>query len=879
MVTAMTLAYYDERALHLNRRHWKVNRCLLWGRGSGSRFCPNCLATSDGRWQLSWRLGWSFACLQHRQLLADCCPVCGRIPRQRPRSGKAIPVAAACGTFPARPEHPPTGGCGFDLTQTRTLRLPTGHPVLTSQQRLMSIIDTGVAAFGTYALNPQPAPKTLTDIRAIAGRVLADLPEQNIKNLLPADITREHLTADLGSRLATRATERPGFMAPPRAASTAVAATIALQILEQPDAHQAGKPMRDLIDAMRDQLSQVSTTSIDGWGRGLSPVLNAVHLAALAPSLRPSEQLRYRTPTAMPRRPTKTAQDITRRARNIPSMFWPFWTVRLAPAGGTYPRILAPVLAACLLIIDGRANFEDVAQQLGQVTDASDISRVLQRLGEKKQWPAIIVALTRITDHLDATDVPIDYRRRRRLNYSDLLPPDRWQKICRRTGTILGNGRRELLVRSLQFQRISGLPAEMAPTRHRLEQAAFRAESAHFAASRTPELDHELNSEAESFLAAQHIDEPVTWQPPLSLIADLDLPGADPTLIDITRLHQLVREHASPVRHTANTLGTSIEAVRAALQEQPAPALPPTPSAARATGQRRFTARQTLPKKAFNRLYLDEHLSLGQIADHTGFFRHVLTDLAREYGIALRRGPENHNRHRPVDRDWLMEQYVVRRRTVPDLAREKGMSIANMARWAHTHEIPLRPRGGASHDTALRARETAASALAILRPAFTAAFGRQRLERFMAALPYPTLGAAAQALGTTQAVLSSQITRLERDLGQPLLERAERGRPMKPTAFGRRVATAAIAALAADPTRCDITSVTRSLPRPRSCPRKWASHRDGHPAVTHLKRRLPRLRCARRGPPAHPICRLTVEPRGRRELEDGLAVGVEVTLR
>jgi hypothetical protein len=30
------------------------------------------------------------------------------------------------------------------------------------------------------------------------------------------------------------------------------------------------------------------------------------------------------------------------------------------------------------------------------------------------------------------------------------------------------------------------------------------------------------------------------------------------------------------------------------------------------------------------------------------------------------------------------------------------MSTANMARSAHFHQIPLRPRGGASHDSALR---------------------------------------------------------------------------------------------------------------------------------------------------------------------------------
>ncbi|MET7763517.1 TniQ family protein [Streptomyces sp. NPDC005393] len=81
---AMTLRHYDQRGLEINHERRFVNRRVLWGRGAGSRFCPDCLAESDGRWMLSWGLGWSFACLRHHRLLGDCCPGCGRVPRLRP---------------------------------------------------------------------------------------------------------------------------------------------------------------------------------------------------------------------------------------------------------------------------------------------------------------------------------------------------------------------------------------------------------------------------------------------------------------------------------------------------------------------------------------------------------------------------------------------------------------------------------------------------------------------------------------------------------------------------------------------------------------------------------------------------------------------------
>jgi len=68
--------------------------------------------------------------------------------------------------------------------------------------------------------------------------------------------------------------------------------------------------------------------------------------------------------------------------------------------------------------------------------------------------------------------------------------------------------------------------------------------------------------------------------------------------------------------------------------------------------------------------------------------------------------------------------------------------------------------------------------------------GWDRLQRFVAAAEFSTIRVAATALGTRQSVLTTQINRLERDLGGKLLERAERGRSMALTALGAKVAQA-----------------------------------------------------------------------------------------
>lgn len=116
------------------------------------------------------------------------------------------------------------------------------------------------------------------------------------------------------------------------------------------------------------------------------------------------------------------------------------------------------------------------------------------------------------------------------------------------------------------------------------------------------------------------------------------------------------------------------------------------------------------------------------------------------------------------------------------------MSKGNMARWARLYQIPLRPRGGASHDSFLRTIDQAADLPVPIARALTSPYAWQRLNRFVATVGYRTLSEAAEHLGIAQATLIPQINRLERDMGGPLFQRAERGRPMSPTALGEQSA-------------------------------------------------------------------------------------------
>jgi len=128
----------------------------LHAAGDWSRIDAAHLAETGGRWQLAWRLGWSFACLHHHQLLADTCPACRGRQRRRPLPGVAVPTPSRCASpLPGSVGRAPTR-CGADLTASDTLRLDVGHPCLDAQQAIYDIIDTGVAEFGVYALSPSP---------------------------------------------------------------------------------------------------------------------------------------------------------------------------------------------------------------------------------------------------------------------------------------------------------------------------------------------------------------------------------------------------------------------------------------------------------------------------------------------------------------------------------------------------------------------------------------------------------------------------------------------------------------------------------------------------------------------------------------------------
>ena len=668
--------------------------------------------------------------------------------------------------------------CDADLTTAAVPALTAHHPALVAQRVVDDLIDATGAPLGVYRLAPQPRRGVLGDLRAIALQVLSYASDDDLAAHLPADLVQLYVHDHPAHHGASPQRGADRNRRPPLdAAALAMGVTAAVTILDTDDIETAGEEMRWLVTRIREQSTELHPSLVGRSRVAVTPVLEAVRLAALAPILAPTAQLRYRTTTPMPALAPSGPSRITRLIDHTPTMFWPEWALRLTVPGVT-PSQLRPALAIATLLVGTRITLRQAVTRLASPADAGAVSHVLGVMSGHDDWSAISVAVTALSDYLADADVPIDYHRRRLMDYSTLLPDAEWVRICRDTATPGRFAARAQICRGYLVERLSGLPVTAAPLGAGRE---LRRKVSAFPRYLTPTLAAALDEHCSEWLHCNTIDgEPVAWEPPLRVIlGGLPLPGADPYTIDRTALHRMVRDDHCRLGVAAQRLNISWDAARYLLTVHPAPAPPLiTPERGRRYGTSYRIAKAALPPERFRDLYETRGLSMATLCADVGVDHRTLTRLARDYGILIR-GPSKSN-DTLIDRAWLYEQYVHQHRDVRDLAREQRISRDTMSTWLRVHHIPPRQViPGTPVDLA-----TAAWASAALRPALRGNGGWQRLCRFAAVSDYPSLRAAARHLGFDLSRLIVQIDRIERDLGTRLLVRARPGHPMHLTADG-----------------------------------------------------------------------------------------------
>jgi hypothetical protein len=619
-------------------RHVTRSSPAGWRAVSRSRFCPRCLALTRGRWQLAWRLGWFFACLDHRCLLVEACPRCGKPQRRQVHPGGLIPEPGKCANAAQLTAGRGTARCGGDLTTAAVQTLPRRHAALRAQETINALLAGDTADFGVYANDPRPAGAALNDITALSSLALTYPHRAELQKHLPVDLLTTYI--EHGPCPAIRRNPniiRRRMPLPASPLTAAVAAIIALQVLEQPNVSAGGNAMRWLISRPGSRKLTASPRTTIGVSARVTSILDTVQIKAFAPLFGVCDQLRYRCASDSPCRPVYDAEVSQRLIRAIPSALWPAWSLRVAPSTASY-YLMPAVLACALLLVGTEMSLTEAIGHLGSATRAQTVTYHLNQMSDEVCWSSISVALIRLSAYLDSHSVPIDYARRRALDYSGLLPDTEWSRVCRDTHTQQGAAAKAYAARCYLFETISGRPARQLPNNGPTQPRTVvrRSGADDFALALTPQLAARLHTAGQHFLASHSIDEPLAWHPPLHLLAGLDLPGDDPALVDMEKLHHLANRPRITIGGIARQLDTTIDVVRHVLIQHPAPLH-------RSEGQRPRRSktgaalRAALPAETLTELYHHQGLSIDAIAKHFRTSSGTLTRIAAEQQITLRR--------------------------------------------------------------------------------------------------------------------------------------------------------------------------------------------------------------------------------------------------
>jgi hypothetical protein len=778
-LAGMTLARYEGTGLAATGTAAGLPRTPRWWRQPiGSRFCPRCLAANDGRWMLSWRLPWTFACTGHQGLLADICPACGR-RHAGSRTGQARHPGRCDATgLPLPPARPRRGAppCTRDLAGVDTLTLPRDGYVLRAQQHIDALIA------GLLNSRSQPADlaglqQHLDDIYAIARAALSAL-HAPVQPPPAVSAVLAELVAGPGDRgsesTSPLTTPWPGGAPRQYAAVTAFGTTIADIMLHgrhhDPDPDIA----RWLTGAAAGRGKDVSPANMMARWKNTSPAIQGALLKQLGSRLDVFYQLRYGTVASSPRKPVPGAGPAS--AAAVPALLWRGWALRLMPPGGFETLPSRAALSVLLAIACGAGEDYRTAQRLlgQQPADPSRFSSFTARLREQGALDPVLSALCQLASELGRRSAPIDYARRRRLQRLCqaqldtaewrrtrffLTHPDTWawRRHIERTGLSACPGQ-EKFARLRLVEMLTGthpyyLPPPLTlPARHGQKYAEFVfCLPAPLAAC--------LHQQARRILQHAEIDEPPQWEPPFGWVTGIAWPGPHPDDVSPQDLQELTRA-GHPVAAIAARLGTTAEHIRLAAARHPAPELPlpasrsqtqPLPAAPPDAEQlRSYTSQGFGPRK------------IGQI---TGCSQRHIRQLLIDAGLRNATPPPG---PRQVDAGWLREQYEINRRSLKDITAETGVPVADLATVARSAGIAVRHGiNGHAHPLA------ALGGPDDFPPAVWAAFARpgadKRIRRLLAAPGHPSLARAARHLGTKHETLASQIAQLEAAVGTKLL--------------------------------------------------------------------------------------------------------------
>lgn len=667
--------------------------------GTAGSYCPECLADSGGRWRMSWQFPFAFACTRHRRILVDACPACGQHPRHVGHPLSVIPVPGQChNRVPDAGIGPIASRCRADLT-VNVERIPAAEAVMHAQQTMMRVVSTGQGRFGIYAAAPQPAVRVLEDVRLLSRAARVALNDGQVDGTVLGVELLEHLRREgIDTSWSSSST------------SAASAAGTAVAIAALDDAERT-------IELMRGRLAASTSYTL------CTPQVQSLIAASFGRTRRPTEFLQSAGLVDV---------DVRERARKVPAQLWDQWTDMLAP-GRIDREIAASALAAAVVFVGTRLTHSAALALLDSDAPVRQVTNVMREFGRGQHEHLALAVILRLVAYLDAHETPIDYARRRNLDCRALLPETQWSELCSRNNVHPGAGRRHRHARAHLFRLITGNPLRAMPGSWDVSDVT-PASATTFVGHIPEELRVGLARIGDEFLAAHSIDEPLVWTPPFAQF-DTGTPGDVPG--------ELPWPLARPTRIR---IAASIGADGIADQYQ-----------------------------AGSSTY--------ELAALTGVSRQTVSRLLADRSTSTRRGrPRTHE----IDNRWLRHQYLDQRLTIGQIAALVGCGTPTVSSRLRDAGVPIRPAGSASEVATLHPHPLAGTSR-LLRRTFIGRYPIERARRFLIAARHDSILAAATEIGTTQSTLSKQLGRLSRDAGGPILAAGARGRPMALTPLGARL--------------------------------------------------------------------------------------------
>ena len=568
-----------------------------WTRGSGTRFCPECLRERPDVFYTYWRTWWSFLCLRHRMPLVAACPSCRREPLDATATEALVLAPGRCAS------RADDGSiCSFPLSQSwqesaldetswmvraqRSIARHWGQTVSDEPSvPVATFRGVGIALLGTRE------PERIADLAGADQRDLAGLfnEEDRVGTTPPRDALAMSALMGAAYRLITEPESSVSnslreitFSRPVRSTQPLDGPGSASYLLSSwpgIDALMGGRVLRALDGDLSTMQRLVWGTAASAENSEIALLVASARRSKVSTAMLLGDEVGMRSALLSNARRGVRTSELGEHPRDclVPDLLWPHWANPLGIDNSTDAVALQRGLSDALRVAGNGTG--------GGAERIAGIGRKLRpsMLGSRGQTQSILRQLSELALVLDEELPPINYAARKLLPDDQLLRRDDWRAVAAAAGEDPGRSRRALNARRYAYLRATGTSTKELP-----KGLAFRpdrpdtADYSHFLTTMTAECQIAIDAYLDGWLARFEIPPerrdgveqpprpPVTWTPRRFKHAGADL-GPELDDINLPRLHELVGNGETSLSILSHDLGRSQRHVRWALMVHPVP--------------------------------------------------------------------------------------------------------------------------------------------------------------------------------------------------------------------------------------------------------------------------------------------------------------------